>query len=146
MRLRTSSNAPASAAEKVVESLLLVDEHQLSDPIAGTSNFAAEFAARGPFDGQGRSLRQFDLRRRLFRYPCSFLIYSEAFDGLPARVREQVYERLRAILTGEDESEQFAHLTPVDRQAIFEILCATKAGLPPSWNLAVQTDGHASSD
>ncbi|MDA1049793.1 MAG: hypothetical protein O3C40_04860 [Planctomycetota bacterium] len=129
----------ASAAEKVVECLLMVDEHQLSEPIAGTSTFAEDFAAQGPFDSQGRSLRQFDLRRRLFRYPCSFLIYSAAFDGLPDRVREQVYQRLWEILTGLDQSERFAHLTPADRQAILEILCETKEGLPQSWNLAVQT-------
>jgi hypothetical protein len=128
----------ASAAEKVVECLLMVDEHQLSDPIAGTSNFAEEFAAQGPFDSQGRSLRQFDLGRRLFQYPCSFLIYSEAFDGLPDRLRTQIYQRLWEILTGQDQSEQFAHLTTADRGAILEILCATKEGLPPSWNLAVQ--------
>lgn len=123
-----------SAAEKVVESLLMVDEHQFSDPIAGTNTFAADFSAQGPFDSQGRSLRQFDLKRRLFRYPCSFLIYSDAFDGLPGRVREQVYQRLWEILTGGDQSPQFAHLTPVDRHAILEILRETKEGLPESWN------------
>jgi hypothetical protein len=129
----------ASAAEKVVECLLMVDEHQLSEPITGTSTFADDFAAQGPFDSQGRGLRQFDLARRLFRYPCSFLIYSEAFDGLPDRIRELVFQRLWEILTGEDRSEQFAHLTPADRQAVLEILRETKDGLPESWNLAVQT-------
>ncbi|MEX0819355.1 MAG: hypothetical protein WD070_07170 [Pirellulaceae bacterium] len=123
----------ASAADKVVECLLMVGEHQLSEPVAGTTDFAEEFTAQGPFDSQGRSLRQFDLQRRLFRYPCSFLIYSEAFDGLPARVRAQVYQRLWEVLTGEDQTEPFAHLTSADRQAILEILYETKAGLPESW-------------
>ena len=126
----------ASAAEKVVEALLMVDEHELSATITGTTAFANEFAAQGPFDSQGRSLRQFDLERRLFRYPCSFLIHSAAFDGLPDRVRDLIYQRLWEILTGDDQSEPFAHLTPVDRQAILEILCETKKGLPQSWNQA----------
>ncbi|MEO8497974.1 MAG: hypothetical protein ABI614_23145, partial [Planctomycetota bacterium] len=129
----------ASVAEKVVECLLMVDEHRLSDPISGTSNFAAEFTAQGPFDSQGRSLRQFDLTRRLFRYPCSFLIYSAAFDGLPDRVRQQIYQRLWEVLSGADQAEEFAHLTPADRRAILEILRDTKNDLPPTWNLAAQT-------
>lgn len=129
----------ASAAEKVVEALLMVDEHQLSEPIVGTTTFADDFATRGPFDSQGRSLRQFDLKRRLFRYPCSFLIYSEAFDGLPNRVREGVYQRLWEILTGQDQSEQFAHLMPADRRAILEILRETKKDLPESWISPAET-------
>jgi hypothetical protein len=129
----------ASAAEKVVEALLMVDEYQLSEPIVGTTTFADEFAARGPFDSQGRSLRQFDLTQRLFRYPCSFLIYSDAFDGLPTRVREKVYQRLSEILTGQDQSEQFAHLTRADRQAILEILRETKKDLPESWISPAET-------
>lgn len=126
----------ASAAEKVVECLLMVGEHRLSDPLAGTSDFAEQFAAQGPFDSQGRSLRQFDLRRRLFRYPCSFLVYSEAFDSLPDRLRQQVYQRMWEILSGEDQSKQFAHLTPADRNAIVEILRETKEDLPDSWHQA----------
>lgn len=124
----------ASAAEKVVEALLMVDEHRLSAPISGTTNFAKEFSSPGPTDSHGRSLRQFDLDHRLFRYPCSFLIYSEAFDGLPLRVREQVYQRLWEILSGEDQSERFAHLSPHDRRAIVEILRETKDGLPNDWD------------
>lgn len=123
----------ASAAEKVLDGLLFVDEAPLTDAVAGTSDFAAEFAARGPFDSQGRSLRQFDLRKRLFRYPCSFLIYSEAFDGLPDRVRELVYRRLWEVLTNVEVTDKFAHLKPADRLAILEILRETKQGLPDYW-------------
>lgn len=123
----------ASAAEKVVECLLMVDEYELNSPIAGTSNFTEEFETNGPFDSKGRSLREFDLERRLFRYPCSFLIYSDAFDGLPQRVRDEVYQRLWAILTGADQSEAFVHLTSDDRRAILEILRETKRELPAYW-------------
>ena len=63
------------------------------------------------------------------KYPCSYLIYSAAFDGLPGEVKEYVYGRLWQILTGKDTSKDFAHLTPADRQAIREILQDTKPGL-----------------
>lgn len=122
-----------NAAEPVVEYLLFSGEAKLPAPIAGTSGFTQSFAAKGPRDSKGRSLRDFDLQKRLFKYPCSYLIYSPAFDGLPEPVRDRVYLRLHEILTGKDTGEKYAHLSPSDRQAIREILIETKQGLPESW-------------
>jgi len=116
-----------SAAEEMLRYLLFVDEAPLIAPIAGTSGFEAEFAARGPRDSRGRSLRDFNLRERLFEYPCSYLVYSAAFDALPSPVKTYIYRRLSAILTGRDQSSAFARLTPPIRTAILEILLATKA-------------------
>lgn len=124
-----------SAADKVLQCLLMADEYPLKDPVKGTSDFAKEFASRGPFDKRGRSLRQFDLQSRLFRYPCSYLIYSQAFDALPSPVRDLVYQDLWAVLTGKPKSDEdpYAHLTVADRTAIREILRDTKRGLPEYW-------------
>ena len=55
--------------------------------LADAGAFAEQFSARGPFDRNGRTLRQFDLKRRLFRHPCSYLIHSDAFDALPTPVK-----------------------------------------------------------
>src|SRR5262249_12562829 len=82
------------ACEPLVEYLLFSGEAPLKGAISGTSAFAKEFAARGPFDSKRRSLREFDLRTRLFRYPMSYLIYTRAFDGLPPAAKERVYLRL----------------------------------------------------
>lgn len=101
-------------AEVVTRNLLFFDEAPLPTPLRNKSTFAEEFSARGPRDPKGRSLREFDLATRLFRYPCSYLIYSPAFDGLPVEVKTRVYTRLRALLAGKPE--------------IFEILAATKPG------------------
>jgi hypothetical protein len=120
-------------AEELLRYLLFADEAPLEGPIAGTAGFAAEFAARGPRDRMGRSLRDFDLRTRIFRYPCSYLIYSGAFDALPPQAREYVYHRLFEVLTGHDQSPAFARLHGETRRAILEILLATKPGLPAEW-------------
>ena len=112
----------SSAAESVVKGLLFCDEARLTDTVAGTSGFASEFSARGPLDSNGRSLRQFDLRTRMFRYPCSFLIYSDAFAALPVGVKSRVWRRLEEIVSGEDTSARFDHITAEDRKAIREIL------------------------
>jgi hypothetical protein len=121
------------ACKPLVQYFLFCDEVPLKGPVAGSSAFAREFAARGPFDSRGHSLREFDLHSRLFRYPMSYLIYSRAFDGLPTEAREQVYLRLWQVLSGEDHSRPFEHLTPADRQAVLEILRETRPGLPAYW-------------
>ena len=122
-----------SAAKNLVEYMLFADEAPLTAAVAGTSDFADEFAARGPRDSHGRSLRDFDLTRRMMRYPCSYLIYSEPFDGLPEEVRNHVYQRLFAVLSGQDTSDHFDHLTADDRHAILEVLRETKPNLPSYW-------------
>jgi hypothetical protein len=121
------------AGEPLVKYLLFHDEAKLTNTVAGTSKFADEFQARGPRDTKGRSLRALDLQRRMFRYPCSYLIYSESFRQLPAEVRDYVWRRLWEILNASDTSKDFAHLSKSDRQAIVEILRDTHAELPDYW-------------
>jgi hypothetical protein len=122
-----------NACEPLVQYMLFRGEAKLTERVQGTSGFAEEFARRGPRDPRGRSLRDFDLRHRLFAYPCSYLIYSAAFDGLPAPVKEYVYRRLWEVLSGKDTSDDFAYLGAADRRAILEILRATKSDLPQYW-------------
>lgn len=124
---QTARKRIESAGERLVEYLLFCDEAELTSPVSGTSTFADDFAARGPSDSKGRSLRQFDLSTRLFRYRCSYLIYSSAFDALPAPVGHYVRKRILGVLRGEDDSDKFNHLSADERQAILEILSETKA-------------------
>lgn len=114
-----------AACEPLVKYLLMCEEAPLAGTLRGTTEFAAEFAARGPRDLQGRSLRDLDLQRRLFRYPLSYLVYSAAFDGLPAEAKRYVYRRFDEVLSGRDDSREFAHLTIADRRAVREILHET---------------------
>lgn len=122
-----------SAGELVVKYMFLCDEHPLTDPIQGTSSFAKDFRDRGPQDAKGRSLRDLDLQHRLFRYPCSYLVYSPSFDALPDPVREHIWRRIWDVLAGQDRSKDFSHLSDADRQAIREILRETKPSLPDYW-------------
>jgi hypothetical protein len=118
------------ASNELVDYMLFVDEIPLTSTITGTSGFTSQFSTEGPFDNKGRSLRQFDLERRLMRYPCSFMIYSEAFNGLPEEVKEAIYKRLWQILSGEEKGDKYRRLSFSDRRAILEILRDTKRGLP----------------
>jgi hypothetical protein len=128
-----------NAAEALLKYMLFSDEALLEAPVRGTSSFAREFEARGPRDQLGRSLREFDLKRRMFRYPCSFLIYSQAFDALPPIVRDRIYRRLWEVLTGVDKTPLSSRLTEQDRKAVYEILLDTKPELPPYWRASQAT-------
>jgi hypothetical protein len=125
-------------AEQLLRYLLFANETPLPgedrQKVIGSSAFAREFAARGIRDSKGRSLRDFDLSTRIFRYPCSYLIYSDAFDALPEPAKGYVYHRLLEILSGQDKSQDFAKLSGEDRRAVLEILLATKPQLPKEWN------------
>ena len=118
------------AAVELVDYLLFVDEAPLPPGVAGGSGFAETFSARGPHDGRGRSLREISLDGRLFRYPCSYMIYTAAFDALPETALDAIYRRLWAVLSGEIADPPYDRLTHADRQAIVEILRDTKPDLP----------------
>ena len=133
---KAASDKIDSDVEALVTYMLFADEARLHDPIQGVSTFTKTFPERGQRDRQGRSLRDFDLEKRMFRYPLSYMLYSAAFDGMPGIVRDRVYQRLYDILIGKDQSEKFARLTTDDRRAVLEIVRETKTNLPPYWTAA----------
>jgi len=125
---RINGKIDDSEIDELVNYMLFNNEASLRAPVAGISTFTKTFAERGPRDHQGRSLREFDLKTRLFRYRLSYMIYSPAFDGMPDLVRDRVYRRLYDLLTAKDQSE--------DRRAALQIVRATKANLPAYWTAA----------
>lgn len=124
-----------TASEAFLRYLLFTEETPLAAEIRGNTRFAQEFSTLGPRDRRGRSLREFDLKTRMFKYPCSYLIYSEAFDALPDKLRDRLYQRLWDILTEKDNSLEFAGLSSEVRRDLLEILIETKRGLPAYWKL-----------
>lgn len=122
-----------AAMDDMAGYMLFVDEAPLEGPVKGLSSFSATFPERGPRDKQGRSLRDFDLQKRLFKYPLSYMIYTKAFDNMPDWDRERIYQRLFNVLTGKDTDAKFAKLSADDRRNVLEILRATKPNLPSYW-------------
>lgn len=117
-------------SRELVDYMLFVDEAPIPSKIQSTSGFTEEFSEQGPKDSQGRSLRQLDLQHRLLRYPCSYMIYSGAFDSLPDEAKAAIYARMWQILSGQDKDAKYAKLSFADRNAIIEILRQTKRDLP----------------
>jgi hypothetical protein len=122
-----------AAIDDMVGYMLFVDEAPVAGPIKGVSTFSSTFPARGPRDKQGRSLRDFDLQKRLFKYPLSYMVYTKAFDSMPDWDRDRIYQRLFNVLTGKDTDPRFAKLSADDRRNVLAILRETKPNLPAYW-------------
>ena len=120
----------AQAGEELLQYMLFRDEAPLHGPIKGTSSFARQFARLGPHASGGRSLRQFELNSRLFRHPCSYLIYS-SFIRRPALITMKEFLWIAASNKSSPartiiHSAYAAHCAGPDRQAVFQILRETK--------------------
>lgn len=123
----------ADDVRALVDALLFAGEAPLPARVQGVSSFAATFAARGPRDRAGRSLRDFDLETRIFRYPLSFLVYGAQFQALPPPVRAAVLAEVKRRLDASAPGPRFPHLTAPVRAAIRDIVRATVSGLPAGW-------------
>jgi hypothetical protein len=129
----------AGIATEVVDYMLFVDEAPLAGRLQPTSDFARRFSGAGPRDAKGRSLHELDLSRRLLRYPCSYEIYSAAFDALPSSAKAPIYRRMWQVLSGDEQGDRYRSALPVaDRRAIVEILRETKRDLPVYFQGAVR--------
>jgi hypothetical protein len=122
-------------AAEVVDYMLFIEEAALPGRVQASAAFVERFSATGPRDAKGRSLHELDLARRLLKFPCSYLIYSPAFDGLPPAAKEPIYRRLWEVLSGGERGDRYRRaLSREDRQAIVEILRDTKKDLPEYFN------------
>ena len=113
--------------------LLFTEEAKLPSPVEASKDFIADFQKNAKRDSKGRSLKDMDLQTHLFRYPCSFLIDSDAFRKLPDPLRSLIMERLHMVLTGADTHPDFAAISEMDRQAVLEILRETAPDLTAGW-------------
>jgi hypothetical protein len=127
-----------NAVEPLIRGMFFVWEAGFEENVSGTTTFATDFAKLGPHDRKGRTLRDLDLNKRLQRYPLSYLVYSDQFDALQAPAKEQFFRRVREILTGQETSKDFSHLSQSDRQAILEILTDTKPEFAASASSSVR--------
>jgi hypothetical protein len=111
---------------ELADYILFTGEAPLSVPLTPPAGFAQRLEWKVPKDRQGRSFGQLDLVDRLLRYPCSYIVYSEAFDGLPSAVKEAVYSRIADTLSRRVSEAGNEGRSAADRRAVLEILADTK--------------------
>lgn len=133
-------------AEDLLRALLFAGEAELTSPIQEKSGFQGKFEQLGPFDRRGRTLRDLDLQTRIFRYPCSYVIYSDEWEALAEPAKSYLYHRLHELLTGQGQNHELSRLTPDVRRAILAILLDTKPDLPSEWKQSPGQRRHAKAE
>lgn len=115
----------AKAAE-FVRYILFADEAPLPrEGITGNAKFKEDFLRTREAAPDGTSLKDFDLRTRIFKYRCSYMIYSRAFTTLPKEFKDRVYAKLSVALNDTTPSREFAYLPAAEKRAIRGIVSAT---------------------
>lgn len=118
-------------ARELVRYILFADEVPLpAGGVAGDAAFKADFAKSRRTVPSGASLKDFDLKTRLFRFRCSYMIYSEVFGGLPPEMRQRVDRVLAGALNEAQPDKDFAYLPVQEKRAIRFILKATMKNPP----------------
>tara|TARA_B100000029_G_scaffold479855_1_gene527301 strand:+ start:254 stop:1564 length:1311 start_codon:yes stop_codon:yes gene_type:complete len=130
----------ARVVNDLLRYLLFVDEFTLREPVRGTSSFATNFARRRTHAGAQSRLRQFDLRKRLFQVPCSYLVHSPSMAAIPESLRVELVVRLKSILDAKKPVEGFTRLSDADRKTIRSILDTTR---PAWWTPPRETSSQA---
>ncbi len=140
-RLEASHNkltpADAAALNELASGLaryvLFADEAPLPTPVQGDAAFMQAFSQSRKPTPSGASLRDFDLRTRLFKHRCSYMIYSSLWDGMPALFKQSVYAKMWDALQDDSRDPMATHLPVPERRTIRQIIKETKPGLPPLW-------------
>jgi hypothetical protein len=115
-----------SGAKDIVDYLFFKDEADLGDGVEGDPEFQQAFVKRFPKCKDGESLAEFRLYGRIFKNRCSYMVYSEAFKGMPVVLKQKVLTRMKRVLSGEEEG--FDYLKKSERVRIEKILDETLAG------------------
>jgi len=114
------------AADKIVDCLFFKNEADPGENIQGGEEFQRIFEAGFPRTAAGRSLADFQLYQRLFKYRCSYMVYSKAFGDLPPRVMRAVIAKMKRVLSGDNAEVDW--LGSAERRKISEILAETLPG------------------
>lgn len=128
--------------QQLVRYLLFLDEAELAGPLQGTTDYQTWFEQSGKRDASGRSLKDFDLQTKLFRYRLSYLIYTDSFRKMPSAARNRILQNIHTFLTASAaELEQSWDVDPAtfpvqERQAILQIVAETLDNLPEFWRVS----------
>jgi hypothetical protein len=113
-------------ADDIVNCLFFKDEADPGEDTEGAVAFQKAFAKEIPRTADGRSLVDFRLYQRLFKYRCSYMVYSDAFKEMPPRVRKAVQDRMKRTLAGKNPAVDW--LSASERKRISAILAETLPG------------------
>ena len=86
------------------------------------------FSERGIKDSKGRSLRDLKLKDTIFKYSCSYMIYSKSFVSLPDVLKSAVFKRIKDILNNRIKTKEYDYISSETKIELLEILNETVPG------------------
>ena len=114
--------------------ILFADESALpAKGIEGDPDFIRDFQAKKITTGSGHSLKDFDLKTRLFKYRCTYMLYTDSWKEAPRDIKDKVYLHMAQGLKETGTPKDMSHLPVSERLAIRAILKETLPGLPAWW-------------
>lgn len=120
-------------AGNIADYVLFKDEAKLpAAGITGDPAYVTDFRANRRTVTGGYSLKDFDLKTRLFRYRCSYMIYSQHWTELDPAIKARCWSRLKALLHERDPGHA-AWLPANERDAIRKLLASTLTDAPSEW-------------
>jgi len=129
-RAETADGPLTGLVNELADYFVFTGEMPPSVPLTPRAGFAERLAAYTPKDRLGRSVAELELTNRLMRYPCSYMVYSGAFDALAPSIRQAVYRRMIDQLSRGDARGEYNRVSAADRRAALEILADTKPDFP----------------
>lgn len=99
----------------------------------GLPEFKKDFNGQARKTVQGESLRDLELKTRLFKYRCSYMIYSPVFQGLMPEMKLRIYKRLGKALDVRTPDQNYAYLPEAEKRVIRQVLQETLTDLPKGW-------------
>ena len=120
--------AISSITDNLVSHLLMKDETKLSGEVLSLSRdstFIGNFKNTSKNDSEGRSLRDLDLKNRIFKYPCSYMIYSKSFTALPEILRNSIFKQIRGVLSNKIKVGEYDYISDEKKLELLEILGET---------------------
>lgn len=119
------TTAIQEVALNLVRYLLFQGEALLpSGGLKADAEFVQDFLGRRVAAPSGASLRDLELKQRMFRYRCSYMIYTPGFQALQPVMKETVLRSLREALS-DDAPQEFGYLPAPEKRAILYILRET---------------------
>ena len=134
----------SSSVQDILDRLLFRHAAPLPEGVVGHEAFRKSFAEGAPRSSAGHTLRDFQLRDRIFAHRCSYLIYSESFRALPETLKTRVLNQLETTLRSRDPKDRYAYLGADEKTRIHEILLETHPDAKLHWGGEKRGDDSAS--
>lgn len=120
-------------AQELARYIVFADEAKFpAKGIVGDPKYAEDFLRDRKMTKAGLSLKDFDMKTRIFKHRCSFMLYTDTWKHAPRELKDRVYYHMAGYLRDQPDA-QHAHIPPAERLAIRSILKETVTDLPSWW-------------